>query len=120
MEATMIVAYTPLNSTNRIIRTLNLEISKIALFPLNWTLVHQINESSPAKELDLQHLEDYQIELLILLRGFDETYNQIVHSMHSYGPSNFVYNAKFKSMYEYQDGKTKLYLKMLDQFDTIH
>lgn len=42
MEATMIVAYTPLNTTNRIIRTLNMEISKIALFPLNWTLVHPI------------------------------------------------------------------------------
>lgn len=120
MEATMIVAYSPLNSTNRIIRTLSLEISKIALFPLNWTLVHPIDENSPVKDLDLDHLEKYEIELLILLRGFDETYNQIVHSMHSYGPQHFVYNAKFKPMYDYQDGKTRLYLKMLDQFDRLN
>ncbi len=119
MEATMIVAYTPLNTTNRIIRTLNMEISKIALFPLNWTLVHPIVENSPVKDLDLTKLHPYDIELLILLRGFDETYNQIVHSMHSFGPQDFVYNARFKPMYEYQDGKTKLHLKILDQFDRI-
>ena len=119
MEATMIVAYTPLNTTNRIIRTLNLEISKIALFPLNWTIVHPIEENSPVKDLDLEHVEDYEIELLVLIRGFDETYNQMVHSMHSFGPDNFVFNAKFKPMYDYQEGKTRLYLKMLDQFDRL-
>lgn len=119
MEATMIVAFTPVNSTNRIIRTLPLEISKIALFPLNWTLVHPIDENSPVKDLDLEHLENYEIELLILLRGFDESYNQIVHSMRSFGGNTFVYNAKFKPMFEYQDGKTLLHLEMIDQFDLI-
>lgn len=119
MEATMIVAFTPLNSTNRVIRTLPLEISKIALFPLNWTLVHPIDDKSPVRDLELQDLEQYEIELLILLRGFDETYNQMVHSMHSFGPKDFIYNARFRPMYEYLDGKTRLYLKKIDQFERI-
>lgn len=119
MEANMIVAYTPLDSTSRIIRNLPLEINKIALFPLNWTIVHPIAENSPVLNLDLKHLEKYEIELLVLLRGFDETYNQIVHSMHSFGSQDFIYNAKFKPMFDYQEGKTRLYLKMIDHYEHL-
>jgi inward rectifier potassium channel len=119
MEATLIVAYTPLNSSNRIIRTLPLELNKIAMFPLNWTIVHAIDENSPLRNLDLKFPEHYEIEVLVLVRGFDETYNQIVHSMHSFGFNDFVYNAKFKPMYEYSDGKTRLYLKRLDEYEEL-
>lgn len=55
-----------------------------------------------------------------MIKGFDETYNQMVHSMQSYHYESIIYNAKFQPMFEYIDGKTILYLDKLDDFNQLN
>ena len=40
-----------------------------------------------------------QTELIILIKGFDETFSQTVHSRHSYRYDEFVWGAKFNSAF---------------------
>ncbi|MBK9727121.1 MAG: transporter [Saprospiraceae bacterium] len=120
MEANLIISFTPEDSNNRILRNLPLEINKIALFPLNWTLNHAIDEKSPLYELQLNEVSKYHMEVLVMIKGFDETYNQMVHSMQSYHYESIIYNAKFQPMFEYIDGKTILYLDKLDDFNQLN
>lgn len=120
MEATMIVGFTPEETSSRILRNLSLEISKIALFPLNWTLNHIIDDKSPLHGLDLANMEKYDMEVMILLRGFDESYNQNVHSMQSYSAERVVFNAKFKPMFEFKGGRTQLYLHKIGEYETLN
>lgn len=120
MEATMIVGFTPEETNSRILRNLSLEINKIALFPLNWTLNHIIDDKSPLNGLDLANMEKYNMEVLILLRGFDESYNQNVHSMQSYSADRVVFNAKFKPMFEFKEGRTQLYLHKIGEYESLN
>ena len=120
MEANMVVGFTPEDTTTRIMRNLSLEINKIALFPLNWTLNHVIDEKSPLHGLDLANMEKYNIEVLVLLRGFDESYNQNVHSIQSYGAERLVFNAKFKPMFEFKDGRTQLFLNKIGEYELLN
>ncbi len=75
---------------------LKLEISKIEFFPATWTVVHPIDDKSPFKQLDLHHLEDEDIEVIIQLTAFDDTFSQQVHSRHSYLSNEIVVGARFK------------------------
>ncbi|MFN8331634.1 MAG: hypothetical protein U0T81_10530 [Saprospiraceae bacterium] len=52
VEATMIFSYFPEGSNARIFRTLELEIKKISMFPLSWTINHPITEESPMYGLE--------------------------------------------------------------------
>ncbi len=96
---------------------LDLELESIHLFPLNWTIVHMIDDTSPLKGLTQNVLRAKQMEILILIKGFDDTYSQIVHSKHSYSCDNLVENAQFTPMYENTNDKTILHLSKLDAHD---
>ena len=48
--------------------TLDLDLNRISLFPMNWTLVHPITADSPlAKTAD--DLRDMHIEVLVMVKG---------------------------------------------------
>ena len=54
---------------------LPLEISQITLFPLNWTIVHAINENSPLYEKSEEDMRRMEIEILALIVGYDESFS---------------------------------------------
>ncbi|MBK8245632.1 MAG: transporter [Saprospiraceae bacterium] len=116
LEASMIFGYVPKDGSTRILRILSLEIQKIALFPLSWTIVHPIDDKSPLKELFDGDTDDLEVEFLVILRGYDESYGQLINSMNAYTESHLVKNAKFVPMFELKDGKTMLYLEKIDEF----
>ena len=60
------------------------------------------------------------VEIVILLRGYDESYNQTVHSMKSYGFESQLYLAKFKPMFDYSDNQTHLYLDRISDFEWVN
>ena len=91
-------------------------ILKIALFPLSWTIVHPIDDKSPLKELFDGDTDDLEVEFLVILRGYDESYGQLINSMNAYTETHLVKNAKFVPMFELKDGKTMLYLEKIDEF----
>ena len=89
---------TVVNSTGTLERKfdlLNLERDSVTLFPLTWTIVHPIDENSPLWGKTAEDLAALQMELIILVKGFDETFSQTVHSRYSYLHDEFVWGAKF-------------------------
>lgn len=79
---------------------LNLEIDFINMFPLPWTIVHPIDEDSPLKGKTKSDLIKEQTELIILLKGYDEAFNQDVHQIHSYRASEISFNFDFEPMFD--------------------
>lgn len=97
-----------------------LEISKVSFLPTSWTLVHAIKEDSPLWNLNHQDLENQEVEILIQLIGYDETYNQTVHSRSSYKPQDIIWNARFKNIFATtEDGMTEVDLSRLDDYSLV-
>jgi len=84
----------------RSFHTLHLERDDLSFFPLNWTIVHPIDETSPLRHHDEESLIRSEAEFLILLTGIDDTFSQTVHARSSYKPGEIVWNAKFRNLYE--------------------
>jgi len=80
-------------------RLLSLERNKVTFFPLTWTIVHPIDEHSPLAGKTREDLERAQAEILVLLTGVDETYEQTVHARTSYRTDEIVWNAKFRPVF---------------------
>jgi inward rectifier potassium channel len=80
-------------------RQLALERNKVVFFPLSWTIVHPIDESSPFAKTTPEELARSKAEILVLLSGIDETFEQTVHARSSYLSHEIVWNARFKSMF---------------------
>lgn len=93
---------------------LSLERKSIALFPLNWTVVHPIDESSPLWGWDKQRLIDADAEFLILLTGTDESFAQTVHSRSSYSAHEVEFGYRFEMMYSEAEQSFVIDLEKLD------
>jgi inward rectifier potassium channel len=84
------------NENKRKYYRLDLEIDKIEYFPASWTIVHPLDEKSPFSSLDLNNLDKEDLEIVIQLNGFDDTFSQYVHSRYSYQGNEIIVGAKFK------------------------
>ncbi|WP_231426026.1 MULTISPECIES: ion channel [Pedobacter] len=94
---------------------LELERSKISFLSLNWTLVHPINEDSPIFEKTLGELKVAEVEIFVILRAFDDTFAQTIHTRTSYQDEDIEWNAKFKIMhYHNEAGKTVMDFSLFD------
>jgi len=78
---------------------LQLERSKVAFFPLTWTIVHPIDAESPLYGLSDRELHESKGEFLVLFTGMDETFMETVHSRSSYLSEELEWNAKFRSIF---------------------
>ncbi len=122
MEATILYSSVTRkdDTLNRQYFQLELERSKVLFFPLNWTIVHPINESSPFYNKSKEDLKEEKAELLILIKGFDETFGQVVHSRFSYLYTDFIWNAKFKKpFYTDAEGDVILELHQMHEYDNM-
>ncbi len=84
---------------------LPLERNQVMFFPLSWTIVHPIDAASPLAGRDAPDLEWSEAEVLILLSGIDETFEQAVHVRSSYRADEIVWNARFRSMFRSADSQ---------------
>ena len=88
---------------------LALERSKVDNMPMNWTVVHPIDENSPVKDYTYDDLAAADVELYILITGFDEVFSSPVLQRTSYTYREMKVNAKFIPMYrESDDGNTTI------------
>ena len=93
---------------------LDLQLDKVAFFPLNWTIVHAITPESPLYELTATDLEQQNAEFLVLLRGFDDTYAQDINARCSYTYDELRWNHRFVRPYRTTEaGETLLDLKLI-------
>ncbi len=98
--------------------TLDLERKKINFFPLSWTIVHPIDDKSPIQNFTQEDLNNSEAEIIILIKGFDDTYSQVVHSRHSYMFDEILWDKKFIGIIKQkEDGKTLLELDKIDNYN---
>lgn len=97
---------------------LNLERTKVESLPMNWTVVHPIDEQSPFLGFTPADMEAADVELYVLIRGFDDVFSNLVQQRTSYTYQEIIFNGKFVPMYrESEDGKTTiLELHKLNEF----
>lgn len=101
MEANAMMTYLD-KSDSRFTRKyypLKLEIKFIYFFPLPWTIVHPIDEDSPLYGKTAKDLEELEAELLIMVKGFDDSFSQHVISRSSYKFNEIDWDVKFVRAY---------------------
>jgi inward rectifier potassium channel len=88
---------------------LTLERPSLLFFPLTWTVVHPITEGSPLLGKTRQDLEQLQAEVLIMMKGHDESFGQSVHARYSYRYDEIVWGARFATAFEVEaDGDLRI------------
>ena len=99
MELEAKVQFTRLDGKGRRYTQLKLERTKVVFFPLSWTIVHPIDETSPMFGMSHDDLLRTDAEFLILISGIDETFAQTVHARSSYKADEIAVGMKFANMY---------------------
>ncbi|MBV9611454.1 MAG: hypothetical protein JO091_03240, partial [Acidobacteriaceae bacterium] len=98
--------------------TLDLERSSVMFFPLSWTIVHPITSTSPLYGKTAEELAFLQAEILVNVKGWDETFGQTVHSRYSYRYDEVVWNAKFTPAFEIdENGDMQLLVHKVGEFE---
>lgn len=109
----------PNGYTTRRFYNLPLERDKVNLLPLNWTIVHLIDDNSPIQGWQPSDFTKNQAEVIIFIEGFDESFGQKIHVSSSYTCREIRWNAQFLPMYYPRDGKTVLDLDAIHQFEFL-
>lgn len=78
---------------------LELERKRVTFFPLAWTIVHPIDDSSPIFGLTEEDLKNTDAEILVLLSATDETFASIVYTRSSYKAAEVKFGNKFANIY---------------------
>jgi inward rectifier potassium channel len=99
---------------------LKLEIKFIYFFPLPWTIVHPIDEDSPLYGKTAKDLEELEAELLIMVKGFDDSFSQHVISRSSYKHNEIDWNVKFVRAYSTDEtGETIVDLEKVSETERL-
>jgi len=92
-------------------QVLKLERDRVLFLPLTWTVVHPIEQDSPLWNKTAADLDRLQAEILILIRGHDDTFNQTVIARYSYRHDEIVWGARFAPAF-YADAEGDLVLEL--------
>jgi len=88
---------------------LALERSKVDSLPMNWTVVHPIDDKSPLMGFTAEDIKAADLEVYVLVRGFDDVFSNFVLRRTSYTYKEIQFNRKFVPMYrESEDGRTTI------------
>jgi len=102
---------------------LPLEREKVYFLPLTWTIVHPIDEASPLRGRTAADLEALQAEFLILIKSYDDTFSQTVHTRFSYRHDEIVWGARFRPAFSIEEGSDVLLdvdkVGAFDQVDSV-
>jgi inward rectifier potassium channel len=86
---------------------------------MNWTVVHPIDEQSPLAGFTSEDLAANDVEIYVVIRGFNEVYGNTVQQRTSYTYHEIVYNRKFIPMYHETANGTVLELHKLSKHEAI-
>ena len=100
---------------------LALERTKVESLPMNWTVVHPIDDKSPLQGFSYEDMQVADVELYVLIRGFDDVYSNLVQQRTSYTYHEIKYNRKFIPMYRESDNgnTTVLELHKVNEYEEI-
>lgn len=122
IRASILMLHNEVTANGRFVKRykkLKLEIDKISFLPMNWTITHFIDGKSPVNGLSKEDLQEQNVEFLVLITAFDDSFSQVVHSRSSYLAEEIVYNKEWaKTYYLNEDGCRVFDLDRLDEFKT--
>ena len=100
---------------------LALERTRVESLPMNWTVVHPIDDKSPLQGFSYEDMQVADVELYVLIRGFDDVYSNLVQQRTSYTYHEIKYNRKFIPMYRESDNgnTTILELHKVNEYEEI-
>jgi inward rectifier potassium channel len=99
---------------------LKLERKKVSLLTLNWTVVHPLDEDSPMIDMTDEELRLGEASFSVLLKAFDDTFSQTVHSRAAYQAHEIVWGAKFVPMFTRdEDGRIVLDMSKINVFNRV-
>lgn len=99
---------------------LPLEIQRISVLSATWTLVHPIDDNSPLRDLTPADLETGNVEILVNIKAFDESFSQTVYSRSSYKYSEIVHGAKFiPAISPHPDGSILVQLDKISDYEIV-
>ena len=97
-----------------------LERDAISFFPLSWTLVHDITPDSPLHGLGPADYEARDVEIIIQLKGYDDTFAQDIPARNSYTPDEIDWHRRFVRAYEVAgDGIAVIDLDLLHRTEAL-
>lgn len=89
--------------------TLSLERTRVESMPMSWTVVHPIDANSPFYGFTEEDMKNADVEIYVMLRGFDDVFSNYVQQRTSYTFNEILFNQKFIPMYrESEDGKSTI------------
>ncbi|HEX8514685.1 MAG TPA: ion channel [Bacteroidia bacterium] len=101
-------------------RQMELEVPNIVFFPMTWTINHPIDENSPLHGMSEQDMKDADMEFLISLSGFDDTFSQNVSARSSYTHEELIFGAKWISVFSQDsNGHTSQDLRKISEYQKI-
>ena len=86
--------------------SLPLERNRVDSLPMNWTVVHPIDEESPLYGFSENDYKDSDMEVYVLVRGFDDVFSNTVQQRTSYTWRKIKHNVKFDRMSHENDDHT--------------
>lgn len=92
--------------------SLDLERTRVETMPMSWTVVHPINETSPFYGFTEEDMKNADVELYVMLRGFDDVFSNYVQQRTSYTYREILFNRKFVPMYRESDDGQKTILEL--------
>jgi inward rectifier potassium channel len=120
LQARVILKTVDLTTNNQRYSLLPLERDAISFFPLSWTLVHDITPDSPLHDLSPEEYEHLDVEIIIQLKAYDDTFAQDVHARNSYTHDEIEWHRRFVRAYEVaEDGIAVVDLDMLDHTEAL-
>ena len=100
---------------------LTLERRSVYFFPLPWTIVHPIDPSSPLYGKTAEDLARVHAEILVLIKGFDETFRQTVHARYSYRYDELIWGARFVPAFSVDtEGDVILHLDDINKMERVN
>ena len=81
--------------TMRRFEELKLVRARSPLFSLSWTIMHQIDKSSPLYGVTIDTFYDQEMEIIVLLSGTDETLAQLIYARQAYTADDILFDRRF-------------------------
>ena len=119
-EATVVMAYIENDESARKFANLKLELTKVTLLTMSWTIVHPIDQESPVYGWTEEDFKNKKAEFLVMIRVYEETFSQTVQSRTSYLSDEIIYGAKFQPIVKpMEDGSVTVELKKINDYTRV-
>ena len=103
LQARLLLKTVEPGTNNQTYAFLPLERDSISFFPLSWTIVHDITPESPLHNFGPAEYEQRDVEIIIQLKGYDDTFAQDIHARNSYTHDEIEWHRRYIRAYEVEE-----------------